>query len=90
MPIDPSARRERAKRLATDYAASQRERDKQKEDRGFQRMGADSSGRESMNRDRKRVERPTLSEQKDVERELHSSNTESGRPAAVAKPQRRN
>ena len=65
-------------------------RDKQKEDRGFQRQGADSSGRETMNRDRERVERPTLSEQKDVETKLHSSNTESGRPTPVAKPQRRN
>ena len=90
MAIDQSAKRDRARRLATDYAASQRERDKQKEDRGFQRQGADSSGRETMNRDRERVERPTLSEQKDVETKLHSSNTESGRPIPVAKPQRRN
>mgnify|MGYP003111992153 CR=1 FL=1 len=90
MPIDPSARRERARRFASDYAASQRERDKQSEDRDYQRMGSDSPGRETMNRDRERVERPTLSEQKDVERKLHSSNTESGRPKPLAKPQRRN
>ena len=90
MTIDPSARRERAKRFASDYAASQRERDKQTEDRGFQRRGPDSRGRETMNRDRERVERPTLSEQKDVETKLHSSNTESGRPRPIAKPQRRN
>ena len=82
MPID-TARRERAKRLATDYSASQQERDTQERARGWQRRGAIAEGAEkmssgSMNRDTERVDRPPLSETTEVEGRLHSSNRNPG------------
>ena len=83
MALDPAAKRERAKRLATDYSASQNERDNQDRARGHQRRGAIAEGAEkmssgSMDRDTERVDRPPLSETTDVERKLHSSNRNPG------------
>ena len=80
MALDPAAKRERAKRLATDYSASQRERDQQDRNRGAQRLGPTSEGRQSLNRERERMERPTPSETTAVERELHSANKFSNTP----------
>ena len=80
MPLDPVAKRERAKRLATDYSASQRERDQQDRNRGAQRLGPTSEGRQSLNREKERMERPTPSETTEVESELHSANKFSNTP----------
>jgi len=80
MALDPAAKRERAKKLATDYSASQRERDQQDRNRGAQRLGATSEGRKSLNRERERIERPTPSETTEVEKELHSANKFSNTP----------
>jgi len=80
MALDPTAKRERAKRLATDYSASQRERDQQDRNRGAQRLGATSEGQKSLNRERERIERPTPSETTEVDRELHSANKFSNTP----------
>ena len=79
MSLDPAAKRERAKRLATDYSASQRERDQQDRNRGAQKRGHVSEGAEkmsagSMDRETKRVDRVPLSETTQVETELHSGN----------------
>jgi len=83
MPIDAAAKRERAKRLATDYSASQRERDNQDRVRGSQRRGAIAEGAEkmssgSMDRETERVDRPPLSETTQVNSRLHSSNRNPG------------
>ena len=83
MALDPAAKRERAKRLATDYSASQRERDQQDRNRGAQRLGATSEGQKSLNRERERIERPTPSETTEVEKELHSANKFSNTPQAT-------
>ena len=83
MALDPAAKRERAKRLATDYSASQRERDQQDRNRGAQRLGATSEGQKSLNRERERIERPTPSETTAVEKELHSANKFSNTPQAT-------
>ena len=80
MALDPAAKRERAKKLATDYSASQRERDQQDRNRGAQRLGATSEGQKSLNRERERIERPTPSETTEVEKELHSANKFSNTP----------
>ena len=87
MPFDPAAKRERARRLATDYSASQRERDQQDRARGYQRRGAISEGAEkmsagSLDRTRERVDRPPLSETTEVESKLHSANKATGQPRA--------
>ena len=79
MALDPAAKRERAKRLATDYSASQRERDQQDRNRGAQKRGHVSEGAEkmsagSMDRETERVDRVPLSETTQVETELHSGN----------------
>ena len=83
MTLDPAAKRERAKRLATDYSASQNERDNQDRARGHQRRGAIAEGAEkmsrgSLDRETERVDRPPLSETTEVERELHTSNRNPG------------
>ena len=83
MTLDPAAKRERAKSLATDYSASQRERDQQDRNRGAQRLGATSEGQKSLNRERERIERPTPSETTEVDRELHSANKFSNTPQAT-------
>ena len=83
MSLDPAAKRERAKRLATDYSASQRERDQQDRNRGAQRLGATSEGQKSLNRERERIERPTPSETTEVDREVHSANKFSNTPQAT-------
>ncbi len=83
MALDPAAKRERAKSLATDYSASQRERDQQDRNRGAQRLGATSEGQKSLNRERERIERPTPSETTEVEKELHSANKFSNTPQAT-------
>ena len=88
MALDPAAKRERAKSLATDYSASQNERDNQDRARGHQRRGAIAEGAEkmssgSMNRDTERVDRPPLSETTEVEKELHSANKFSNTPQAT-------
>jgi len=94
MPFDPAAKRERARRLATDYSASQRERDQQDKSRGHQRRGAISEGAEkmsagSLDRTAKRVDRPPLSETTEVESKLHSANEFSRQPKPTkAKPER--
>ena len=80
MALDPTEKRERAKRLATDYSASQRERDQQDRNRGAQRLGPTSEGRQSLNREKERMERPTPSETTEVESELHSANKFSNTP----------
>ena len=86
---DSAAKRERAKRLATDYSASQRERDNQTRARGAQKRGTINEGAEkmsvgSMDRTTKRVDRPPLSETTEVETKLHSAN-ESKDPRAQSK-----
>ena len=83
MAIDSAAKRERAKRLATDYSASQREKDNQTRARGAQKRGTVTEGAEkmsvgSMDRTVKRVDRPPLSETTEVETKLHSSNEREG------------
>ena len=83
MALDPAAKRERAKSLATDYSASQRERDQQDRNRGAQRLGPTSEGRQSLNREKERMERPTPSETTEVESELHSANKFSNTPQAT-------
>ena len=88
MALDPAAKRERAKRLATDYSASQRERDQQDRNRGAQKRGHVSEGAErmsagSMDRETKRVDRVPLSETTQVESELHSANKFSNTPQAT-------
>jgi hypothetical protein len=80
MALDPAAKRERAKRLATDYSASQNERDNQDRARGHQRRGAIAEGAEkmsrgSLDRETERVDRPPLSETTEVDPKLHSSNS---------------
>ena len=85
MPFDPAAKRERARRLATDYSASQRERDQQDRNRGHQRRGAIAEGAEkmsagSLDRTKERVDRPPLSETTEVESKLHSANKATGQP----------
>ena len=83
MPLDSNSKRERARQLATDYSAFQRERDQQDRNRGAQRLGATSEGQKSLNRERERIERPTPSETTEVERELHSANKFSNTPQAT-------
>lgn len=83
MTTDTSDKRERAKRLATDYSASQRERDNQDRARGAQKRGIVTDAGErmsigSMDRQTKRVDRPPLSETTEVETKLHSSNKHEG------------
>jgi hypothetical protein len=83
MMTDSAAKRERAKRLATDYSASQRERDNQDRARGAQKRGTVTEGAEkmsmgSMDRQTKRVDRPPLSETTEVETKLHSANEREG------------
>ena len=85
MTVDPNAKRERARRLATDYSSFQRERDQQDRVRGHQKRGAISEGAEkmsagSLDRTRERVDRPTLSETTEVESKLHSANKATGQP----------
>jgi hypothetical protein len=85
MTVDPNAKRERARRLATDYSASQRERDQQDRVRGHQKRGAISEGAEkmsagSLDRTKERVDRPPLSETTEVETKLHSANKSVGKP----------
>jgi len=85
MTLDPSAKRERAKRLATDYSAHQRIRDNHDRARGYQRRGAISEASESMSqgsldREVERVDRVPLSETTEVETKLHSANEGSGQP----------
>jgi hypothetical protein len=89
MTLDPAAKRERAQRLATDYSASQRERDQQDRNRGAQRTGFTTEGKQSLNRQIERMERPTLSEttadQGSQEgTRMNSNNSLSGRPKAEA------
>ena len=89
MTVDPNAKRERARRLATDYSAFQRERDQQDRVRGHQKRGAISEGAEkmsagSLDRTKERVDRPPLSETTEVETKLHSANKSVGKP----KPER--
>ena len=89
MTFDPAAKRERAKRLATDYSASQRERDQQDRNRGAQRVGPTTEGKQTLNRQIERMERPTLSETtadrgSDEGTRMTSSNSLSGRPKAEA------
>ena len=86
MAIDSAAKRERAKRLATDYSASQREKDNQTRARGAQKRGTVTEGAEkmsvgSMDRTVKRVDRPPLSETTEVETKLHSANESEGHRA---------
>ncbi len=85
MPFDPAAKRERARRLATDYSVYQRQRDQQDRARGYQRRGAISDGAEkmsagSLDRTKERVDRPPLSETTEVESKLHSANKTTGKP----------
>ena len=87
MTVDPNAKRERARRLATDYSSFQRERDQQDRVRGHQKRGAISEGAEkmsagSLDRTRERVDRPPLSETTEVESKLHSANKSTGKPRA--------
>ena len=56
------------------YSRPQEERDQQDRNRGAQRLGAISAGSQSLNRQRERIERPTLSETTEIETELHSGN----------------
>ena len=85
MTIDPNAKRERARRLATDYSVYQRQRDQQDRDRGAQRSGPVSEGRQTLNREVERMERPTLSEttadqQKQKEAKMYSGNESKSQP----------
>ena len=80
MPLDSNSKRERARQLATDYSAFQRERDQQDRNRGAQRLGHVSEGSQSLNRERERIERPVPSETTEVEYELHSANKFSNTP----------
>ncbi len=82
MAIDPAAKRERAKRLATDYSVYQRQRDDQDRNRGAQRRGPVSEGRQTLNRQVERIERPTLSETTADKEEQKETKVYSGnRPA---------
>ena len=77
MAFDPAAKRERAKRLATDYSVYQRQRDNQDRNRGAQSRGPVSEGRQTLNRQVERIERPTISEttaDQNRETEVHSGN----------------
>ena len=89
MTVDPNAKRERARRLATDYSVYQRQRDEQDRNRGAQRRGPVSEGRQTLNRQVERIERPTLSEttadkEEQKETKVYSGNTPSGRPKSEA------
>ena len=88
MTLDSNSKRERARQLATDYSASQREKDQQDRNRGSQKRGYVSEGAEtmsagSMDRETKRVDRVPLSETTQVESELHSANKFSNTPQAT-------
>ena len=85
MPFDPAAKRERARRLATDYSVYQRQRDDQDRNRGAQRRGPVSEGRQTLNRHVERIERPTISEttadqEKEKETKVYSGNRPSVQP----------
>ena len=89
MTLDSITRRERARKLATDYSASQQERDQQDRNRGAQRIGYTSEGKQTLNRQIERMERPTLSETTadrgdDGGTRITSSNSLSGRPKSEA------
>ena len=94
MSFDPAAKRERARRLATDYSVHQRQRDDQDRNRGSQRRGPVSEGRQTLNRQVERLERPTLSEttadqEKEKETKVYSSNRPSVQPKSErARPER--